>query len=118
MAAATTFQEAKNRTAERIALVFDYDRFAQGRDLGPTAAAEAVWQLLCGHLRGKIPYPVPEDLDGVAFGAALRYLGLLEEADKIRLNDNASVAPGTYRNFAGFLLPEVTVLNRYRVRTA
>lgn len=83
-------------------------------------ASRTVWRFIAGHLRGEanIPFPVPQDLQGVAYAAATRYLALLEEVHTERITRDGTVEPGTFRVFNGFMLHELVILNRYRVTIA
>lgn len=86
-----------------------------------TAAYQAsvtAWGMLYGALRGRVPLPLPTDLDAVLYASALRI------AKGMHLSGVALVEMGDltgfkeFRAWSGFLLPEMLSLNRYRKRTA
>lgn len=111
------------KTGERVQEVLSYPSWPV-----PRYAAEVVWQLLYGYLRGQVPTTtktvdgdtvvvVPPDLDGVAFAAALRFADLLQEYKNIQI-DQLRATPGVLRLFTGWQLHERIVLDRYRRTTA
>lgn len=120
MTSPTTWTEAIEATIGEVEFAV-YGRHASDAPSNNKLAVQAsktVWRFIFGHLRGTIPYPVPQDLQGVAYSAATRYLALLEEVHTERIGRDGAVEPGTFRTFSGFQLHEVLILNRYRRTTA
>ncbi len=80
-------------------------------------ASEVAWGLIYGQLRGRIPYPVPLDLMSVAVSVAIRWTNYLANPEQVRISGE-SVQAFMSPQFTGFLLSELVVLWRYRIRTA
>ncbi len=103
-------------TAYRVKIAFeDSPAVPHSRTM---EAAEMVWGLIYGQLRGRIPYPVPPDLMSVAVSAGTRILkgfaftgtAFIKQG---QFNDVADLRP-----WSGFMVVERVILNRYRQRTA
>jgi hypothetical protein len=78
-------------------------------------AAQTVVGLLAGHLRGRMPLPLPMDLQAVVHGAAVRYALTLAQARGVKPVGEAEQPP--MPTFQGWTFPEAVVLARYRQRT-
>lgn len=78
-------------------------------------AVRTVLALLVGHLRGRVPLPLPVDLQAVVHGAAVRYALMLAQARGVKPVGDEQQPP--MPNFQGWTFPEAVVLARYRQRT-
>jgi hypothetical protein len=78
-------------------------------------AAQTVLGLLVGHLRGRVPLPLPVDLQAVVQGASVRYALMLAQARGVKPVGEQEQPP--MPSFQGWTFPEVVVLARYRQRT-
>jgi hypothetical protein len=79
-------------------------------------AARTVLGLLVGHLRGRVPVPLPVDLQAVVQGASVRYALMLAQTRGVRPVGEQEQPP--MPTFQGWTFPEVVVLGRYRRGTA
>jgi hypothetical protein len=79
-------------------------------------AVRTVLGLLVGHLRGRVPLPLPVDLQAVLHGASVRYTLMLAQARGVTVGDEEQQPP--MPTFAGWTFPEAVVLARYRKGTA
>ncbi len=78
---------------------------------------EVAWGLMLGQLRGRLPIPIPLDLLAVSVAVAIRWTSVLADSGSVRIK-GGSVTDTRPATFQGFTLTELTVLWRYRVRTA
>lgn len=110
------FEEAIEATARRIQAARD----PESAPVSKTAeqAAQIVWEHLHGYLRGRIPYPVPVDLMGVAVSGGLRIAKGITEVGTIFVNQGQYTGQVEYKSWSGFLAIERMTLDRYRRRTA
>lgn len=107
---------AVEATAARIVAVFEKQpAIPQVRTI---EAATTVWETIYGHLRGRIPYPVPPDLMGVSVSAGTRILKGIAYTGTAYLQNGMMNDIADLRPWNGFLIPERIVLARYRQRTA
>jgi len=108
---------AKAEIAERARSVLGLSSLESEKAV--TEAVEVVWGLLHGHLRGRIPLPVPVDLMAVAASATVR---LTESLNRHNYNlvDGLNVqgTPPLQVAVGTFTFAERIVLHRYRKRTA
>lgn len=103
-------------TAIRVRSTFDSDPgIPQVRTV---EAAVTVWETIYGHLRGRIPYPVPPDLMGVSVSAGARILKGFAYSGTAYLQNGNMNDIADLRPWNGRLIPERIVLARYRQRTA
>jgi hypothetical protein len=108
--------DAADNTEGRVQDLMRYQSWRIPRD-----ASLIVWQHIIGYLRGvqNVPIPVPVDLDGVAFSAALRVCDLITDYKDVQIGASAQVqTSGAMRVWLGFTLQERLILNRYRRTTA
>ncbi|GAA3684319.1 hypothetical protein GCM10022237_48620 [Nocardioides ginsengisoli] len=103
-------------TARRMGIAFHRDeRVPPQRTL---EGARLAWEAIYGHLRGRVPYPVPPDLLGVAVSASLRIAKGFAFTGTMFLQNGNFNGTADLRPWAGFMLVEKVTLNRYRQRTA
>lgn len=82
-------------------------------------AARTVLGLLVGHLRGRVPLPLPVDLQAVLHGASVRYALMLAGTRGARpAGDPADTTPPVMPQFQGWTFAEAVVLARYRRQSA
>lgn len=81
-------------------------------------AVRVVYGLMHGHLRGRVPLPLPTDLLAVLTAAGMRYALMLLKVLRTQPQDAVEGYSLELPAFTGWLLPEVTVMARYRQRTA
>jgi hypothetical protein len=106
---------AKAVTAQRALDVLGME--ATGHSLkAATEAAETIWGLLLGHLRGKVPVPVPNDLMAVATAATIRLTEAYDRHNFVSVEKlTTDVAPPL--TAVGFTFTERVVIGRYRKQT-
>jgi hypothetical protein len=78
-------------------------------------AARAVLGLVIGTLRGRVPLPLPVDLQSVVHGASVRYALMLAQARGAKPVGDQEQSP--MPTFTGFTFAEAVVLARYRKAT-
>jgi hypothetical protein len=81
-------------------------------------AVRVVYGLMHGHLRGRVPLPLPPDLVAVLRAAGTRYALMLLKVLRTGPQDPVEGYGLELPSFSGWLFPEVTVLARYRQKTA
>jgi hypothetical protein len=81
-------------------------------------AVEVVFGLLHGHLRGRVPLPVPVDLMAVVASAVIRQTEALNRHNYIRSDGlNMESTPPLTNAVGTFTFTERVVLHRYRKLT-
>ncbi len=80
-------------------------------------AVKVVYGLLHGHLRGRVPLPLPPDLVAVLRAAGTRYALLLLKVLRTGPQDPVEAYALDLPSFQGWTFPEAVVLARYRQRT-
>jgi hypothetical protein len=109
---ATTFEEAVIETAHRLHVAL-----SDGEGNVPPTTLEGsqiVWEHVFGLLRGSIPYPVPDDLMGVAVSAGLRISKGFAQTGQLFIRQGEYNEIADLRPWLGFLLVERMILDRYR----
>lgn len=81
-------------------------------------AARVVYGLLHGHLRGRVPLPLPPDLLAVLRAGSMRYAGMLLKVLRTGPQDPVEAYALELPSFTGWTFPELVALHRYRQRTA
>jgi hypothetical protein len=100
------------------AVTSEYNDEQEMPDVSTEYAAEIAWSLIYGQLRSRAPFPVPYDLLGVAVAVGIRWHHYVGNAETVQVTSDQIVGFGGRPQFTGFLLSELIVLWRYRVRTA
>lgn len=81
-----------------------------------TEASATIWGLLLGHLRGRVPLVIPEDLMAVATAATIRLTETYDRHNFVGTNGlTTEVAPPL--TAVGFTFTERVVIGRYRRQT-
>lgn len=106
---------AIQETARRIRLAYEVHGVPATRTL---EGSRLCWEAIYGHLRGRVPYPVPPDLMGVAVSAGLRISKGFAYSGAMFLQDGKFNGSADFRPWSGFMLNEKVTLGRYRQRTA
>jgi hypothetical protein len=114
----TSLEAAVDATSEAVGRLTssDVNQSDSVPDASTEYAAEVAWSLIYGQLRGRVPYPVPFDLLGVAVSLALRWNNYVGSVEQVKISGD-QVTGFQPPQFTGFLLSELIVLWRYRVRT-
>lgn len=107
--------EAIERTAARLHASMDQDGPIPNRT---KEAASQVWGHIYAYLRGRIPDPVPFDVENVAASAGLRIAKGIAEVGTLVVRQGEYSDMVEYKSWAGFLAVERMTLDRYRQRTA
>lgn len=81
-------------------------------------ALSVVFGLLSGYLRGNEVLPLNKDLRAVLKAASLRYALMLVKVLRASDRQPEGAAMADLPTFAGWTFPEISVLSRYRIRTA
>ncbi len=80
-------------------------------------ATRTVYGLLHGHLRGRVPLPLPTDLVAVLRAAGTRYALMLLKVLRTGPQDPVEGYALELPSFTGWTFPELVALSRYRQRT-
>lgn len=111
------YESAVLATAVRIKVAYN-DRPAPP-EAKTMEAAEIVWGLIYGQLRGRIPFPVPPDLMTVAASGGVRiHQGFSDLGKGLLGRDGRMSDVVDLRPWNGWMMHERVILNRYRQRTA
>ncbi len=81
-------------------------------------AVKVVYGLMHGHLRGRVPLPLPPDLVAVLRAAGTRYALMLLKVLRTGPQEPVEAYALEWPTFTGWSFPELVVLARYRQRTA
>lgn len=81
-------------------------------------AVRTGYGLLHGHLRGRVPLPLPPDLLAVLRAGSMRYATTLLKVLRTGPQDPVEAYALELPTFTGWTFPELIALHRYRLRTA
>lgn len=81
-------------------------------------AVKVVYGLMHGHLRGRVPLPLPRDLVAVLRAAGMRYSLMLLKVVRTGPQEPVEHYALELPTFTGWTFPEVVAMSRYRQRTA
>ncbi len=113
----TALEAAKAEVAQRARTVLGLSSLDSEEAV--YEAVEVVFGLLHGHLRGRIPLPVPVDLMAVVASATVRLTESLNRHNYTRVDGlQAEATPPLAVAVGTFTFAERIILHRYRKRTA
>lgn len=81
-------------------------------------AVRVAYGFMHGHLRGRVPLPLPVDLAAVLRAASTRYALMLLKVLRTGPQDPPEHYALELPTFTGWTFPELVAMSRYRKRTA
>ncbi len=81
-------------------------------------AVRVVYGFMHGHLRGRVPLPLPAELVAVLRAASTRYALMLLKVLRTGPQDPVEHYALELPTFTGWTFPELVAMSRYRKRTA